>query len=53
MHKNKNFGGILLAGGTSKRMKSDKASVRLRGKALMDYSLDILDAYCTSAIIVS
>jgi molybdopterin-guanine dinucleotide biosynthesis protein A len=34
--------GIILAGGQSKRMGTNKAFVRLNGKQLIDYALDIL-----------
>lgn len=45
--------GVLLAGGTSKRMGQDKASYIFKGKPLMDYSLDILKAVSDTQIIVS
>lgn len=45
--------GVLLAGGNSRRMGQDKASMLLSGKPLMDYSLEILKVCCHAQIIVS
>ena len=43
--------GIILAGGQSTRMESDKGLVGYRGKPLISYAIDLLDPFCSNIII--
>jgi len=43
--------GIIIAGGQSTRMGSDKGLMSFRGQALVSYSINILKAYCSDIII--
>jgi len=46
-------GGILLSGGKSRRMDSDKASILVKGKTMAQWSADLLKQYCTELIVSS
>jgi molybdenum cofactor guanylyltransferase len=45
--------GIVLAGGKSSRMGTDKASLMYHGKTLIQNALDILSPFCTEILISS
>ena len=45
--------GIVLAGGKSSRMGSDKSKLMIRGKTLIEYSIDALKPLCETIIISS
>ena len=45
------IGGIIMAGGMSSRMGTDKALVIFEGKRLIDYAIDLLKPFCTEIII--
>lgn len=47
------FTGIILAGGKSTRMGTDKGMVKLHNKFLIDYSLEALKPYCPTILISS
>ena len=47
------FSGAVLAGGRSKRMGTDKASVRINGRSLLDMQLDKLNAAGVQELLVS
>jgi molybdopterin-guanine dinucleotide biosynthesis protein A len=43
--------GIVLAGGKSSRMGTDKGLLNYKGKRLVEYSIDLLRGYCNDLII--
>ena len=43
--------GIILAGGRSKRMGTDKGFVEFKGKQLVQYSIDLISPYCRDIVI--
>ncbi|MBN1597563.1 MAG: molybdenum cofactor guanylyltransferase [Bacteroidales bacterium] len=43
--------GIILSGGKSRRMGAKKAFLNYRGKPLIEYSVDILERYCSEILI--
>lgn len=45
--------GIILAGGASSRMGKDKGLCEFRGKALIDYSIEVLTPLCEKILISS
>jgi len=45
------LGGIVLAGGESSRMGTDKAALLFRSKPLIEYPLDLLKRYCSEIFI--
>ena len=45
------YTGILLAGGSSSRMGTDKGMVEFQGKKLAEYALDLLSRFCDEIII--
>ncbi|PTN08824.1 molybdenum cofactor guanylyltransferase [Mangrovibacterium marinum] len=45
------FGGIILAGGKSSRMGTDKGLMMYRGKLLAQYAIDLLRPLCSEIII--
>jgi len=45
--------GIILAGGKSSRMGQDKGLLHLKGKHLIEYSIDALSPICSEIIIVA
>jgi len=47
----KQIGGIIMAGGLSSRMGTDKAFVPFGGKRLIDYTIDLLKQFCAEIII--
>jgi molybdopterin-guanine dinucleotide biosynthesis protein A len=48
-----NITGIILAGGQSKRMGSEKGLVLLHGKPLISYAIGILSGFCDTVLISS
>jgi molybdopterin-guanine dinucleotide biosynthesis protein A len=47
------FGGIILAGGKSSRMGTDKGLMEYNGKLLVEYAIDLLRPFCAEIIISS
>ncbi len=45
------FTGILLAGGSSSRMGTDKGLVKFQGRRLAEYALDLLSRFCDEILI--
>lgn len=45
------IGGIIMAGGMSSRMGADKAFVKVGGKRLIDYAIDLLKPFCSEIMI--
>ena len=45
--------GIILAGGKSKRMGTDKAFIKLNGKTLLKHSIELIKPFCNSLLISS
>ncbi len=50
---NNNITGIILAGGRSSRMKSEKGLVKFRKKLLIEYPVNIFKEICSDIIISS
>jgi molybdenum cofactor guanylyltransferase len=48
-----NFTGIVLAGGNSSRMGTDKGLMEFEGKKLIEYPLNLLSSFCSEIIISS
>ncbi len=48
-----NVTGIILAGGKSSRMGTDKGLVEYKGKSLVEYAIDLLSPFCDEVIIAS
>jgi molybdenum cofactor guanylyltransferase len=48
-----NFTGIILAGGKSSRMGTDKGLMDFKGKKLIEYPLNLLSSFCSEIIISS
>ena len=48
-----NFTGIILAGGKSSRMGTDKGLMEFNGKKLIEYPLNLLSLFCNEMIISS
>jgi len=46
-----NIGGIILAGGQSKRMGRDKGLTEFNGKLLVEYAIDLLAPHCDGILI--
>ncbi|WP_372752185.1 molybdenum cofactor guanylyltransferase [Labilibaculum sp.] len=53
MTKPKKITGIILSGGKSSRMGSEKGLVKYKGKALIEYSIDTLRSVCEDLVISS
>jgi molybdopterin-guanine dinucleotide biosynthesis protein A len=53
MHKNKKIVGIVLSGGKSSRMGSEKGLVKWKEKPLIEYSLEAIQALCDTIVISS
>ena len=51
MYIRNDLGGIVLAGGESSRMGTDKASMLFRSKPLIEYPLNLLKKYCNEILI--
>ncbi|WP_282036114.1 NTP transferase domain-containing protein [Saccharicrinis aurantiacus] len=49
----KTWGGILLSGGKSRRMDSDKASILVKGKPMAEWSAELLKSFCSELIVSS
>jgi len=45
--------GIILAGGKSKRMGTDKASLKLNGRTLLERCIELIHPYCETILISS
>jgi len=45
------FTGVIMAGGKSSRMGSDKGLLPFRGKLLIQYSIDLLKSFCSELLI--
>ena len=45
--------GIILAGGKSKRMGTDKTFIKLNGKTLLEHSIELIQPFCNSMLISS
>jgi molybdopterin-guanine dinucleotide biosynthesis protein A len=50
MHKN-NISGIILSGGKSSRMGTDKGLIQYNGRFLIEFSLQIIKSYCNEIVI--
>ena len=48
---NQNITGIVLSGGKSSRMQTDKGFVSYKGKLLVEYALDLLKPLCSEILI--
>lgn len=46
-----NITGVIMAGGKSSRMGSDKGLLPFRGKLLIQYSIDLLKSFCSELLI--
>ncbi len=46
-----NIGGVILAGGQSKRMGRDKGMMEFNGKLLVEYAIDLLTPHCDGLLI--
>lgn len=51
MSENYQITGIILAGGKSKRMGTDKGLLPYKGKLLISYSIDLLSQFCSPILI--
>ena len=49
--KDTSIGGIILAGGKSSRMGTDKGLIDFWGKKLISYAIDLLSPYCAEILI--
>ncbi len=47
----KHVGGIILAGGKSSRMGTDKGLMTFQGKRLVEYAIELLQPFCSEIII--
>jgi molybdopterin-guanine dinucleotide biosynthesis protein A len=53
MSQSKKITGIILSGGKSSRMGTEKGLVKYRGKALIEYSVEALSSFCDQLVISS